>query len=135
MCFMASGIDVYKTWQFISYAWTEIGIKGDECKSLARETRITLDTLGQADRIFFKDVCASFAVESFLIFPLMLWMIMPDWGYNEEYLQDRMKRWYAKPYWVHFLNPLRIFGYPIAVLFALGYRSKLRKAVYANTSI
>jgi hypothetical protein len=132
---MRADIDVYKTWEFISYAWTEIGIEQDECKSLAREARITPNTLNQADRIFFRDVCASFAVESFLIFPLMLWMIMPDWAYREDYLRNRMKKWYARPYWTHFLNPLRILGYPIAVLFAFEYRSKLRKAVFANESL
>ena len=132
---MRSEMDAYKVWEFISYAWTEIGIDDDECKSLARETGITVDKLDDADRIFFRDVCASFAVDSFLIFPLMLWMIMPDWGYSEDYLRNRMKQWYAKPYWRHFLNPLRVLGYPIAVLAALGYRAKLRKAAYANTSL
>lgn len=132
---MQTEIDVYKAWEFISYAWTEIGIEEDECKSLALETGITPDTLAQADRIIFRDVCASFAVDSFLIFPLMLWMIMPDWGYSEEYLRNRVTKWYAKPYWMHFLNPIRVLGYPIAVLFSLSYRSKLRKAVYAITLI
>lgn len=132
---MQSEVDVYKIWEFISYAWTEIGIEGDECKSLARETRLTVGDLRQADRIFFRDICASFAVDSFLIIPLMLWMIMPDWGYSEEYLRERMRKWYGRPYWRHFLNPLRVLGYPVAVLFALGYRWKLRKAVCAVSHV
>jgi len=34
---MPSGIDRYKLWEFIAYAWTEIGIEEDECLSLAHE--------------------------------------------------------------------------------------------------
>ncbi|MEO8390066.1 MAG: hypothetical protein ABI893_11115 [Polaromonas sp.] len=127
-------LDAYKVWEFISYAWTEIGIGEEESLSLAREARITVEDLPQVDRIFFRDVCASFAVDSFLIFPLMLWVIMPDWGYSEAYLRKRMSNWYEKPYWCHFLNPLRILGYPVALLIAPGYRSRLRKAVHANAS-
>lgn len=51
--------------------------------------------------------------------PLMLWMRMPDWGYSEEYLRTRMERWYSRPYWMNFLNPLRWLGYPLAILMAL----------------
>ncbi|MES2510689.1 MAG: hypothetical protein V4625_12220 [Pseudomonadota bacterium] len=128
----ASDIDVYKVWEFFSYAWTEIGIEGSECDSLAREARVTANNLNQVDRIFFRDVCASFAVDSFLIFPLMLWVIMPEWGYAENYLRNRVRRWYEKPYWMHFVNPFRILGYPIAVLFAFSYRSKIRRSAVAN---
>lgn len=130
---MSHQIDVYKVWEFISYAWTEIGIDNDECNSLARDTMASVGDLACLDRIFFRDICASFAVDSFLLFPLMLWMLMPDWGYKEEYLRKRVKAWYERPYWQHFLNPLRVLGYPIAVLFALGYRAKLRKAIHADT--
>ncbi len=129
---MPSGIDVYKVWKFDSYAWTEIGIEEDECASLALETGATINDLKEVDRILFRDVCASFAVDSFLVMPLMLLMIMPDWGYAEKYLRNRMKSWYEKPYWMHFLNPLRILGYPIAVMFALSYRSKFIRAIHAN---
>ncbi len=121
----------YLVWQIFSYAWTEIGIDDDECLSLVRQGEIGVADLAAIDRIFFRDVCASFAVDAFLIFPMMLWMIMPDWGFSDEYLQRRMQRWYAKPYWYHFLNPLRVCGYPVALLFGWRYRSMIRKAVLA----
>lgn len=75
------------------------------------------------------------AFDTFLIVPFMLWMIMPDWGYCEEYLRNRMTRWYARPYWRHFLNPLRLFGYPLAIVLSLKYRAMLRRAVHANTRV
>ena len=59
----------------------------------------------------------------------MLWMFMPDWGFEEAYLRRRIARWYSRPYWLHFLNPLRILGYPIALLFAWKYRTMLRGAI------
>ncbi len=120
----------FLVWQIFSYAWTEIGIDDDECLTLVRQGEIGVADLAEIDRLFFRDVCASFAVDSFLVFPMMLWMIMPDWGFSDEYLQRRMARWYAKPYWLHFVNPLRICGYPVALLFAWGYRAMVRRAVH-----
>jgi hypothetical protein len=122
----------YRVWEILSYAWTEIGIEDNECRSLVRKGDIGVADLDEVDRLFFRDVCASFAVESFLVFPLMLSMLMPDWGYDDEYLERRIRRWYAAPYWSHFLNPLRVLGYPVALLFAWRYRAMLRRAVRAT---
>ena len=123
-------MDRYRVWEIFSYAWTEIGIGDEECRSLVRKGDIGVADLDEADRIFFRDVCASFAVDSLVVLPTM-GMTMPDWGYSDEYLQRRMERWYAAPYWSHFLNPLRVLGYPVALLFAWRYRSMLRRAVRA----
>jgi hypothetical protein len=128
-------MDKYYVWEIISYAWTEIGIEDDECMDLVVKGGIGPEHLRAVDRIFFKDVCASFAFDTFLVFPLMLWMLMPDWGYDEAYLRKRMERWYGRPYWVHFLNPLRWFGYPLAVLMALKYRSMLHRVVHAKLAV
>ena len=128
-------MEPFSVWEIVSYAWTEIGIEDDECLVFVREGQIGIEDLPEVDRLFFKDVCASFAVDSFLIFPLMLWMLMPDWGFDEEYLQRRMKRWYERPYWTHFINPLRILGYPVALLFAWQYRSMLRRSAYAAAKL
>ena len=125
-------MDRYYVWEIISYAWTEIGIEDAECRELVHKGGISKADLAHIDRIYFKDVCASFAHDTFLVFPLMAWMIMPDWGYNEEYLRKRMVRWYSQPYWTHFLNPFRLLGYPLAVLMSLKYRAMLRRAVLAN---
>jgi hypothetical protein len=126
-------MDRYYIWEIISYAWTEIGIEDSECRTLVAKGDISHEHLNAIDRIIFQDVCASFAFDTFLIFPLMLWMIMPDWGYSEKYLRKRMEQWYDRPYWVHLLNPMRWFGYPLAVLMALKYRTMLRKAIRVPT--
>jgi hypothetical protein len=122
-------MDTYKIWEVVSYGWTEIGIEPDECERILAPAGIALADLPAVDRVIFKDVCASFSVDAFLVFPLMLWMLMPDWGYEESYLRRRVERWYSRPYWVHFLNPLRILGYPVALVFAWKYRSMLRDAI------
>jgi hypothetical protein len=116
-------------WEIVSYAWTEIGIEDAECEDLVRKGGISVADLSAVDRIIFRDVCASFAVESFLLIPCMLWMIMPDWGYEESYLRKRIERWYDAPHWKHLLNPIRWLGYPTALVFALKYRFMLRRAV------
>lgn len=125
----ALSLDRFRVWEIVSYAWTEVGIEEDECRELAVAGNIGPADLAAVDRIFFRDVCGSFALDSFLVFPLMLWMLMPDWGFNETYLRERMERWYARPYWRHFVNPLRVLGYPVALLFAWRYRSMLRRVV------
>jgi hypothetical protein len=124
-------MDRYHVWEIISYAWTEIGIEDKECVDLVRKGAITGEHLREVDRIVFRDVCASFAVDTVLNIPLM-GMLMPDWGYNQEYLRKRLERWYSRPYWTNFLNPLRLLGYPLAVLLALKYRSMLRRSVRAE---
>jgi hypothetical protein len=124
-------MDRYYVWEIISYAWTEIGIEDRDCATLVRKGAITHEHLREVDRIVFRDVCASFAVDTVLNFPLM-GMLMPDWGYKEEYLRQRIERWHSRPYWINFINPLRVIGYPLAVLMALKYRSMLRRAVRAN---
>jgi len=124
-------MDVRTVWEIISYAWTEIGIDETECQALVQKGGIGVGDLDEVDRLFYRDICASFAVDAFLVFPLMLWMLMPDWGYSDKYLRNRIARWYSRPYWVHFLNPLRMLGYPVALCFAWSYRAKLRRAVHA----
>ena len=118
-------------WEIFSYSWTEIGILDSECAEIALAGEITAADLPQVDRVFFRDVCLAFAVESFLVFPMMLWMVMPDWGFDDAWLAQKMERWYAKPYWVHLLNPIRWAGYPVSLLFALRYRAMLRRVVRA----
>lgn len=57
----------------------------------------------------------------------MLWFLMPDWEYDNDYLKNRMKSWYAKPYWIHFMNPIRVIGFPLALIFSNGVRKKLKR--------
>jgi hypothetical protein len=116
-------------WEIISYAWTEIGIGDEECARIAEAGGLGFDDLRTVRRMYFRDVCASFAPLVFLIFPGMLWMLMPDWGYPIPWLRERMGRWYARPYWSHWLNPLRILGYPLALLSALSYLRMLHRVL------
>ena len=118
-----------KVWEIMSYSWTEIGLTDAEYFRMAKTIEFEPEDWNELDRIIFKDVCASFAVDSLLAFPLCLWMLMPDWGFDINYLRERIKRWYSKPYFVHFLNPLRLLGYPVAILFALSGRKKLKSAL------
>lgn len=101
-------LDTYQVWDVISCAWTEIGLDDDEFKTIAQKASLKPEHLPQIDRIFFKDICASFAVDSLLIFQLMIWMLIPDWGYSERYLRKRVLDWYSRPYWKNFLNPIKI---------------------------
>ncbi|WP_163831078.1 hypothetical protein [Spartinivicinus ruber] len=115
-------------WDVISYAWTEIGLEADDYPNYARKIKEQYPDWDSVNKIIIRDVCGSFAVDSFLIIPCMFWMIMPDWGYNEEYLRKRMEKWYAKPVWKHYLNPIRILGYPIARSLSSDVRKQLKKA-------
>ena len=121
-------MDNFVIWDVISYAWTEIGLQKNEYPDYAEKIREHHKDWKTVNKIIIRDVCASFAFDTFLILPCMLWMIMPDWGYDEEYIRNRMNKWYSRPYLLHFLNPMRVLGYPIALLFSLSVRTKLKNA-------
>ena len=128
----------FAIWDAASMAWTEIGLGREDYPRIARELRANYATWDEVDRIILRDVLGSFSLESSL-FPLALVPVigffliapLPDWGYEAKYLQDRMSRWYRLPSWQHFLNPLRIIGYPIAYLVSFNLRRKLRAAYLA----
>ncbi len=121
-------MDHYLIWEVISYSWTEIGLEDDDYPKYAKELALRYKTWKEINAIVLRDVCAYFAVISFLILPCMLWVIMPDWGYTETFLRQRIEKWYSRPYLLHFVNPFRILGYPIALLFSSSVRRKLRTA-------
>ena len=121
-------MDHFDIWDVVSYAWTEIGLEESDYPKYAETIHAQYDDWESVNRVIIRDVCASFAVDSFLIIPCMAWMIMPDWGYEPEYLRKRMSEWYSKPYWMHFINPIRILGYPIALVLSRGVRKKLKHA-------
>lgn len=119
-------------WEVVSYAWTEIGIDQAECDRLVRRFGLGPANVDAARRICFRDAAASFGFETFLVFPLFLWMLMPDWGYGETYLRRRILNWRKRPLIWHFANPLRVLAYPLALLLALPQWRMLRKSLLAN---
>lgn len=121
-------MDRYCVWRIASRAWSGNGMGESECRSLVQKGGIRREDLPEVDRVIFRDVCASFAVEAFLMFPMVGgWPGGSDGGYDEAYIRRRMDRWYATPYWRYFLNPVRWFGYPLALLMVLRHRSMLRR--------
>ena len=123
-------MDSFRIWKVMSYAWTEIGLEEEDFSQHAVEIYECYKDWQEVSSVITKDVCGSFAFESFLLFPCMLWMIMPDWEYDQDCLKIRMEKWHSKPFWVHFLNPLRIFGYPVALIISWSVRKRLKKAFY-----
>jgi len=120
--------DNYKIWEAISYAWTEIGLANGEYPNIAKEIKATHPEWSEVNRIILRDVCASFAVDSFLVFPCMAWAILPDWGYSEEYIRERMTKWYSRPVIINYANPIVVIGYALALSFSLDVRRKLKDA-------
>jgi hypothetical protein len=131
-------MDNFLIWDTVSMAWTEVGLSRDDYPKIARELRSTHHNWEEVNRIILADVIGSFAIESAL-FPLALVPLigiflitpLPDWGYEESYLRKRMNRWHRMPRWRHYMNPIRLFGYPIAYLFSLSVRRRLKAAYHA----
>lgn len=97
-------------WDIVAMAWTEIGLENEDYPEITAKLKESAAAWNEINQIAVQDVCASFAWDTFLIFPCMLWVIMPDWGYDEEYLRNRMIQWGAKPKWFHFLNSFRLLA-------------------------
>jgi hypothetical protein len=122
----------FEIWETLSYSWTEIGLEDDEYKRRIQVIKEKYPEWSYVKRIINKDVCGSFALDSFLVFPCMLWMLMPDWGYDDKEIKDRMRKWYSKPFGVHMLNPFRLVGYPVARAFSASAKRRIYRA-YKNT--
>ncbi|AWV06144.1 hypothetical protein [Marilutibacter maris] len=128
-------MDHFLIWNTVSMAWTEIGLDDDEYPAIARELRRSYESWEAVDTVIRRDVLGSFALESGL-FPLALVPVVgllliapfPDWGYDEDYLRQRMRRWHRMARWRQYLNPVRLLGYPIAWLFSLPLRRRLERA-------
>lgn len=126
-------------WNTVSMAWTEIGLSREDYPEIARELKSSYRSWTEVDDIILGDVVGSFALDSALL-PLALVPLLgvflvtpfPDWGYEAGYLRERMARWHRVPRWRHYLNPLRLVGYPIAYLFSLSLRRRLRAAYLAS---
>lgn len=122
-------------WDFVSLAWTEIGPNEkdyDDCAKLLAEK---YENWNDINRIIVRDVCGSFSLESgsllFFLVPIIGILFvtpMPDWGYEENYLKQRMEKWERSTIILKYLNPVRLLGYPIALYFVWGLRRKLKKA-------
>jgi len=115
-------------WDAISYAWTEIGLEDSDYPRYAKKFKQEYENWDEIKKVALLDVCGSFSVMTFLICPCMLWMIMPDWGYEEDFIKKKMEKWYSKPIWYHFLNPIRLIGYPIAIVVSGTIYRKLKRA-------
>ena len=115
-------------WQVISYSWVDTELDEEDYKLFAKELVLLFEHWDEINKIAISDVCASFAVEAFLVFPCMLWMIMPDWFYDDDYLKRRIQKWHSKPKWMYFLNPIRMFGFPVALWMSRTIRRKLKHA-------
>ncbi len=125
-------------WDTVSMAWSEIGLGAEAYPRIAAKLRTQYASWDEIRGVVHGDVIASFALEScFLplalvpVLGLFMVAILPDWGYEEAYLRRRMQRWYARPRWVHFLNPLRLAGYPVAQLMAFMLCRRLKAAYRA----
>ena len=142
-------MDNFKIWDYGSMAWTEIGLDESEYPKYADEIKETHSEWKQVNKILTLDVCGSFAFESgifllgfllpfllgffvhegfFGLFAISIFFItpMPDWGYDDDYLKERMHKWESRPRLVHFLNPIRIIGFPAALLLTINMRSRLK---------
>lgn len=122
-------------WHVVSMAWTEIGLGQDDYPKIAAELKLSYANWNEIDEVIKGDVLGSFALDSLWFILAMISVVgiffitpMPDWGYEEADLRNRMIKWKKIPRKKRYLNPLRIMGYPIAWLISIGVRRKLKAA-------
>ena len=127
----------FAVWNTVSMAWTEIGLSREDYPEIARELRTSYSSWTEVNDVILGNVLGSFALEFFLLPLVMIPVIglflvtpFPDWGYEEAYLRKRITRWESIPRWRHYLNPLRLLGYPLAYLLSFGLRAKLKAAYH-----
>ena len=74
----------------MSYAWTEVGIAGDEYNTQAIRISATSKDIWQIRKIVFIQIIPAFAFNSFLAIAT-IGMALPDWGYEEKYHEKSEK--------------------------------------------
>ena len=131
-------MDNFIIWDAVSMAWTEVGLDSDEYTLIASSLKENYPNWKEIDKVILGDVCWSFSVESTVLLLALIPFIglfisspFPDWGYEEEYLRKRIKNWNNKSLIIKLINPLRIIGYPISLIFMYGLRSKLKRAYHS----
>jgi hypothetical protein len=127
----------FLVWDTISMAWTEIGLGPEDYPKIAEKLRSDYSNWSDIDNIIKGDVLGSFAIDSLLlplafipIIGIFLIAPFPDWGYEETYLKARIAKWGRIPRWQHYLNLLRLAGYPIAWLISFSVRYRLKIAFH-----
>lgn len=110
-------------WEYVSQSWTEIGLNKSEFPTYAQKIQAHYPTWQEVQPII-NDVRQSFSNQiplMFLFFPMI-----PDWGYEKTYLEQKIQQWHNVPRWRFWLNPLRWVGYPLTYLMTFGYIRRLK---------
>lgn len=130
-----------KIWQIASMAWTEIGLEKSEYPKLAEELIERDLDWKYVNKVIVIDVCGSFSIMSasmlLMIIPILGMLLvtpMPDWGYNEEYLKNKIFNWKKQSLLVNFFNPVRLIGYPLSLFMVWSLRRNLKIAFFRAVS-
>ncbi len=138
-------------WDAVSMAWTEIGMDEKDYLDTADKFHKEFNSWQEIQKITFDVIGAfsfgygcinlliilgfiyksTFALLLLSFIPYFFMMSLPDWGYSEEYLTEKMNNWYQQHYIIKFLNPIRVLGYPLILLFTFGHLRRLKK-YYVN---
>ncbi len=124
----------FDVWDAASMVWTEIGLDDEDYRDYAKKLANNFSSWHDVDKIIKQDVSGAFAPTSagmlLAIIPIVgifVMALIPDWGYDDNYLKNKIENWHSRAKWTHFLNPFRIIGYPIALLMVNGFRKKLKE--------
>ena len=112
-------------WDYVSMSWTEIGLGKDEFPQYIQKIQQHYPNWQDVKPIV-NDVLLAFV--SVIPFMFVFFPIIPDWGYDKDYLLNKIQKWQDLPTWRIWLNPLRWLGYALAIMMSLSYVRKLKKA-------
>ena len=116
-----------QVWLYASYSWSEIGLSGEDRTDFFKKMSIQAQKeLVDARKAVFWDVCGAFAVFTALTL-LTVGTMLPDWGFDEKYVVDKVSHWQRQPLWHSLINPLWWLGYPVACLIVFADWRKLSK--------
>lgn len=127
-------MDREQIWLAVSFAWSEIGLERSDYARFATRIGATPADATVLRRVVFWEVAGAFAVDTVLA-AVSMGVTLPDWGYEDEYVLRKVRRWRARPLVWSLCNPVWLLGYPVACLVAVGAWRELKRAVDAENGV
>ena len=103
-------------WEVLAQFWVDTWYDTKQLDGFADRLVASGLSLGDLDRIAYREVCGAFALFTLAVF-LSMGMALPEWYYQEDRARVKIESWLSRPKFLSILNPIWLIGYVAACAF------------------